>query len=97
MYTTRQEDTEARWRSRQYCYDTGKYSSTAGARNASQGSASAHNASMRSASAHCSDACRSIWVHVGVVNAKGDVGDGDEPSPQGRVMSKTLPGEGRTM
>jgi len=36
-------------------------------------------------------------VHVGVVNAKGDVGDGDEPSPQGRVMSTTLPGEGRKM
>ena len=36
-------------------------------------------------------------MHVGVVNAKGDFGDGDKPSPQGRVMSKTLPGEGRTM
>ena len=47
------------------CYDTGKYSSTAGARNASQGSASAHNASMGNAGVQCSDACRSIWVHVG--------------------------------
>ena len=42
-----------------------QYSNTAGPRNASQGSASAHNASMGSASAQCSDACRSIWVHVG--------------------------------
>ena len=33
----------------------------------------------------------------GGVNEKGDVGDGDEQSPQGPVMSTTLEGEGRTM
>ena len=33
----------------------------------------------------------------GGVDEKGDVGDGDERSPQGPVMSTTLEGEGRTM
>ena len=43
---------------------------------------------------------RRMQEHLGAcggVNEKGDVGDGDEQSPQGPVMSTTLEGEGRTM